>query len=313
MMTQCFGPTRLEISGLLLYNRKMTIEKVCDIMIKLFVTDLDGTLLNRWHMADKTINSGVKQVKSRDYLFAVATGRHLRRHQRMGLSFLKDTDYFICMNGSLVLDNKGQVIHQTLIAPDQVQALIQAFPAISFEVLTKDGIHVLSTARDHFRKGYQGNLTAKNLSRASLNRLLGGFFYQKSLDQISQLQVLKLECITNRPEDKLALIDYLESNKDTLSYAYNDQVHFEITASGANKQEGVLHLIKHLGLHPDQVAVYGNDTNDVEMLAYFTHSYAVEDAKEPAKAAAKTVLPDLGQTSVIGHMLETVKHQDAYR
>ena len=72
-------------------------------MIRMFISDLDGTLLNKYHIADKTINQAIEEADRRGYRFAVATGRHMRNHQRFGLGFLKHTQYIIAMNGALVI------------------------------------------------------------------------------------------------------------------------------------------------------------------------------------------------------------------
>lgn len=282
-------------------------------MIKMFVSDLDGTLLNKWHASDKEINDGVKEVVQRGYLMTVATGRYLRRHQRLGLGFLKNIHYFITMNGALVYDQTGKTIHQLPIASQEIKSLLDHFPEISFEFVTVNEIMVVEGPGQHFIKGFKGQVTGKNIGRAVLNLLLGGFQYRKAISEILEKKVLKIECITNRQMDKLALIDYLESRQNHLSYAYNDGVHFEITAIGANKREGLLHLLRYLSMHPDQVAVYGNDTNDVEMLDYFMHSYVPQNAKVPAKAVAKHEINDPQQPQVIRHILDTVRTQDAYR
>ena len=66
-------------------------------------------------------------------------------------------------------------------------------------------------------------------------------------------------------------------------------------------------------MHPDRVAVYGNDSNDVEMLEYFIHSYAPSSAKEIAKKVAKNQIGDANDHAVVKHMLATMKKQDLYK
>lgn len=62
-----------------------------------------------------------------------------------------------------------------------------------------------------------------------------------------------------------------------------------ITDEKADKLKGVIHLCGQAGYWQDQVAVVGNDQNDLEMLAYFNHSFAVDSSGEIVKQAAKNV------------------------
>lgn len=286
-------------------------------MIKLFVSDLDGTLLNQYHTSDQQIERGISEVKARGYGFAVATGRHLRRHHQIGLKFLSMTDYLITLNGALVLDSKKEIIYQQAINQAKVQELILKFSQMSFELVTPKKILVTGSRWEHFWKGIKGvpkgKYKRKALGRAILNTLLGGFQYRTKREQLLEEAVLKVECITNSESDRLALMDYLDQEKAFFSYAYNDHAHFEITAQGVNKREGILQLLKQIKVHPDQVAVYGNDLNDLQMLSYFIHSYAPSSAVDQALNEAREVVGATKDHGVIKHIVETVRNQEAYR
>ncbi|MBS4461187.1 HAD-IIB family hydrolase [Aerococcaceae bacterium zg-B36] len=281
-------------------------------MIKLFLTDLDGTLLNKWHIADKVINQGVKEVKQRGYQLAVITGRHLRHHQRFGLAFLQDTAYFITMNGALVTDNSGKVLAKTSISSSAVRELTTAFPELSFEYFSEQTTYVMTKRWQHFVHGFKQQWSVKNILRAFFNMLFGKYQYELTIDELVTHSILKIECITNTEESKQRLIEFLDAHSNEFSYAYNDEVHFEITGKGVNKRKGALQLIKHLSLHPDQVIVYGNDSNDEEMLAYFKHSVAPSSAKDIALNNAKVIIGEANQHAVIEHILKTVREQDRY-
>lgn len=282
-------------------------------MIRMFISDLDGTLLNKYHIADQTINQAIEELDRRGYRFAIATGRHLRNHQRFGLGFLKHTQYIIAMNGALVMDNRGNVISTSAIDHSKLIEIQDSFPTLSFEFLSVNHTFVKSNPLKHFMNGFIHKPTFKNFGRALLNLLVGRFSYGASDQQIKEAEILKLECITNSKEVHQRLIDYLEANQDYFSYAFNDEVHFEITAKNVNKRQGVLALLKTINVHPDRVAVYGNDSNDVEMLEYFIHSYAPSSAKEVAYKAAKYHIGEAEDHAVVKHMLETMRKQDAYK
>ena len=64
---------------------------------------------------------------------------------------------------------------------------------------------------------------------------------------------------------------------------------FDVVSSTANKWDGILHVCKHLGLNPADVATIGDADNDKEMLLGAGYSVAMGNAEEHVKACAKFV------------------------
>ena len=56
-----------------------------------------------------------------------------------------------------------------------------------------------------------------------------------------------------------------------------------------NKGDAISHLQAHLGITPDETMVFGDHLNDVEMIQYATHSYAMKNAQDELKAIAAYV------------------------
>lgn len=63
----------------------------------------------------------------------------------------------------------------------------------------------------------------------------------------------------------------------------------EIVAKEANKKLAADRILGWCGISPDEVAVFGDDTNDVEMLAGYRHSVAMANAGPEVQAAARYV------------------------
>ncbi len=66
-------------------------------MIKLFASDLDGTLLNEKHESDEVIEQTIQNIIESGRTFAAATGRSAAM---VNFHDLTDKVYIICMNGS---------------------------------------------------------------------------------------------------------------------------------------------------------------------------------------------------------------------
>ena len=52
---------------------------------------------------------------------------------------------------------------------------------------------------------------------------------------------------------------------------------------GCHKASGIQRLAERWGITPEQCAAFGDGGNDVEMLKYCGHSYAMENASPEAK------------------------------
>ena len=62
-----------------------------------------------------------------------------------------------------------------------------------------------------------------------------------------------------------------------------------VTDRNASKLNAVVRICREMGYAEDEVAVFGNSGNDIELLKYFKHSYAVENSSREVKDAAGQV------------------------
>ena len=69
--------------------------------------------------------------------------------------------------------------------------------------------------------------------------------------------------------------------------------------AGCHKASGLKRLVERWGITPDQCAAFGDGGNDIEMLNYCGHSYAMENASENVKHAAKYVCPSNEEDGVL--------------
>lgn len=65
----------------------------------------------------------------------------------------------------------------------------------------------------------------------------------------------------------------------------------DLILPGCHKASGLKRLAERWGIAPEQCAAFGDGGNDIEMLKYCGQSYAMENAPENVKAAAKHVCP----------------------
>ena len=98
-------------------------------MIKMFASDLDGTLLNALHEADGTIRRAIRELTEAGLHVVPATGRStlpIGEHGFTGLAL--DA---CCSNGSIVRNSHGEVLKTWTIDPQITEELLKKFPAFA--------------------------------------------------------------------------------------------------------------------------------------------------------------------------------------
>lgn len=238
--------------------------------IKLVVTDLDDTLLRR----DKTISDYTVRVferlRERGILIAFATARpHRSTYQ---FSAFVPVDAVICCNGA------SAWIGDTLlgsfgIAPTETQRILAALSA------DYPTLHLYTEIGDRYYAN--GNQSA----------------FISGVDNYTQTDFVDLPPIY---ADKIGIIledsrspdifekylsDGLYMQIGTLLYGGEGKI-INILNRQASKKNCIFSLAEHYGIDLSQVAAFGDDYNDVEMLKSVGYGVAVANAVEECKHAA---------------------------
>ncbi|MBS4770535.1 HAD family phosphatase [Carnobacteriaceae bacterium zg-ZUI240] len=275
-------------------------------MIKLFISDLDGTYLNHLHISTKYAKETVFEVINDGKEFVIATGRHLHKNHQVGINFFNAPIYKIAMNGAIIWDKQHQVIYKKAIDPVFVQTLVNTFPDVSFELITHKGVFVSVSRFSHIRAMLKNKLSIKAIVKYGLALWTKDYFFETDTTRLDD--VLMISCRIGKETKAQAVKAFLKEHSEFVM-DYGPNVHnFEIVATGVNKQVASSWLAKHLNVDENDVAVYGNDLNDVPMLQHFKHSFAPDNAVELAKIAAKQVVGSCERDGVAKHIRQTLQH-----
>ena len=278
-------------------------------MIKMFASDLDGTLLNAMHEADRTIRGAIKEALAQGAHVVPATGRSVLPIGESGFTGLKIDG--VCANGSIVRGSNGEVLKTFEVDPAFTEELLRTFPQICFDCCTPDGMyssgsfemHQAGFQRDHlFRRVIMRGMRARG-------RVHEEHFFDQSVSSILSHAVCKINCRVVSDELDRELKAFLAAHADTVVNAPFDPVMFEITDKACNKGESVAWLGRYYGIEEDEIAVYGDGGNDLEMLRRFRHSYATANGSDAAKAAASATIGSCTFHAVPKHILRTLRAQ----
>lgn len=270
-------------------------------MIKLFASDLDGTLLTD-HVVDDIVLNTIRRIKNSGREFAVVTGREMYPHQRREMGLEPLGIYTLCMNGARILSPGGEELYRQTIDKDFLREMLCRFPALMPECLATDRIYIRQSEEAFI--DFARHDPTRNIKRFLVSFLQRAEF-SVPVEQILQADVLKLNLRIVDPSQIAAFQDFLKANREkVVSHPFREDIPglFEITDRRAGKAQAVARLLAHLGMTEEQVAVYGDGPNDREMLLRFPHSFAPQSASPSAKNAASAVIGDCTDHAVPEHM-----------
>ena len=244
--------------------------------IKIVFFDIDDTLrTSKTGFIPATITTVFKQLREKGILTGIASGRGI-----FGvvpeIRELKP-DFFVTLNGAYIEDKKGQVIYQHQIDKSDVEE------------------YVSWTKEEGIEYGLVGSHDAKLSTRTELiseaidpiypNLDVDPNFHEKA--DIYQMWTF---------EDKGADLHLPDSLSGKLRMVRWHEHSSDVVPISGSKATGVAKVVEYLGLKPENVMVFGDGLNDLELFDYAGISIAMgvshEKIKEKADYITKTVEED---------------------
>lgn len=253
--------------------------------MKYIFFDIDGTLISHKgisHIPDET-RIAVNALKAHGHVPAIATGRAaflaLNAAKEFGI------DYLVCSGGAEIIIN-GKIIHREYFPDEYIDSFrrtAKRFPEITAAVddryLYTEGAFGIFEAYFNAQAGY--------------------------------------DCIRPLSEMKHAMLCYIMKPHSTLTpehglfYSPPEGVKLEIMheftearIDGTSKWRGIERLIAHKGANLNDVIVFGDGPNDIDMIEHAHTGVVVGGARDDVKRHADYVCDDIDD----GGILKACKH-----
>lgn len=264
----------------------VSVMEVKKMDVKLLAMDLDGTLMLGDHQhVGETTRRVLAACRQKGVRLALATGRTLALTEpvQAQLPFL---DYVVFSNGAGVWDIQNKrLLHSDpmdLADARQICAYLDSRP-VYYEFYA-DGVPV-APAR------CEGLARLDGVPDSFVDELLEKVVYRDSVaDALAGMTVEKLNLFTIPDAENRALRDFLHT-MDRVEITSSIGCNVEAGKVGTSKATALAALCGQLRMQPDQVMCFGDSGNDVDMLRYCGHSYAMENGTAAAKAAARFLAP----------------------
>lgn len=256
-------------------------------MIKLIVTDMDGTFLDENKNFSDEFWDIYSDLKEKDIKFAVASGRQYYNLENI-FSKISDDIIFIAENGGYVLEN-GKEIYSNILSKDDVVKIIKKGREIkncNIVLCGKKSAYIESNNIDFLQEAKK---------------------YYDRLELVPDLLEIDDEII------KIAFCDLDGIEKNVYPY-FKDLKDLKVVISGfiwldisnldVNKGSALRFIQENHSIKKDEILAFGDYLNDVELLLESGHSYAMENAHEELKQIAKYIAPSNRENGV----LEVIKN-----
>lgn len=260
-------------------------------MIKLVITDIDGTLVTSGKPISKENMEAIQKLHENNIEFGVATGREYT-HAKDTLKGIGQKIDFLCCSGAQYYDKAENLIMENLLHSKQIREVIEVINnnEIAHMIVTDRGIYSLdpNQAKDEFMNRVKERFSNDEDDKVKLKDL--PFLNIKEIENLdswlsSSLKVIKFEIFSMNLKQLQNVKDEVRFIEDIIALSsFEDNV--EITHIKAQKGVILEQVAKIKGLKNEEVAIIGDSYNDISMFDLFDYSFAPSSGIEAIKNKA---------------------------
>ncbi len=241
-------------------------------MIKLVVSDLDNTLLDKNNKINDQTLILLKECLSKGIFIVLGTGR-LYQSAKIYKDMIGEDTYIICYNGSLIVDNKDKIVFSKNLDLGLMKKIVDFCKLKNLYCqFYEDGKILVEQVTDETR-------------------------IDPDLKNVNAIEAIDFDLYDFKPSPKaMIVVDpnllgvYQEELRDFLDdevyIAQSQNYLIEIMPKDVDKGKSLEYLCHKLNIKPSEVMAIGDNTNDREMLNFSSYSIAVANAVDDLKDTA---------------------------
>lgn len=264
-------------------------------MIKLIASDIDGTLLVEGSDSLNTeIFDVICKLKDKDIIFAAASGRQYTSIRRLFEPVANDM-IFVSDNGASIIC-RGYEIHASVMDRDIIKEL-------ALRIRQLDDCYMVASTRN-------GQSYIEEYDEGLVELLANG--YHVDLHQIEDILKIPydiIKCSIYKKHDiQMVAPEFQSKYQDRLNVTIAGDIWLDFMNYDVDKGIALKTIQDTLHILPEETMVFGDNMNDIGMMEAAGESYAVANAAEAVKAAAKHLTgknTEDGVLKVLKKVLET--------
>ena len=239
-------------------------------MIRLAASDIDGTIKPYGGEISDRTKDAVRRWIASGRVYALSSGRSLPAALEIARELGMAEGYVIYAGGGAVADIDGRVLREWTMPPDAARRVyeIARFHPVRVNAFVPGA--VLSA-----HAGYYPNTGTESV------------LDDAPFDEGRIAAPYKMEIYTSDPALRLRLLD--EYRRAGFDVTWAAEVNLEIMMPGTGKGAALDWLGGRLGIPREERCAFGDNTNDLSLLDACGLSFAMGNAAEPLKRAARIV------------------------
>lgn len=242
-------------------------------MIKLIVSDIDGTLVPEGVCAiNPEYIEVIKALCEKGITFAAATGRQISS-AKVIFEELGGNIYYVADNGAYIEKN-SEVIREVRMKRENVDALLDDLKQIP-------KCHALISAKEGY---YTEDLDSKFQKLIFGNYKGLGWIIENMKDYTDRCMKISIYCEKGSASVYERIYDKW---KDCFEIQISGKYWVDINDFSSTKGQALEYLQKSLGISEEETMAFGDNFNDISMLRRAKESYASVLSQEEIKKVAK--------------------------
>lgn len=242
-------------------------------MIKLIVTDMDGTLLNDKHELHPDFWEMEKALTKKGIMLAVASGRQYYNLEEQ-FERIKHRMLFFSENGTHVV-HKGKELYVNPMKKDAAHNFISLAREIEEAEIVLCG---------------KNSAYVECTDEKFINEIQKYYKRLKFVEDLKEVEdtFLKVTICDWRGVENNSYNNFKKFESE-FKVAIAAKIFLDITSLTANKGNAIKEVQKELNISPDETMVFGDYLNDLEMVQNASHSYAMKNAHPDILEASKNI------------------------
>lgn len=270
-------------------------------MIKLFVSDIDGTLFDHTIGVPKENIEALIKLQENGVKVVLASGRAIPAMMEIAeLIKLKEFNgYIIASNGAEVIElSHGNYIHQAKLPLNDVKEIYQFAIKhnLYFSCVQDDVLYYSYFDQAIEHEKYHGNFKIKWISNEH--------------DLVLDSSKCSLNIPTNTKTNGMDL--FVRTFESKLSIERLMPWYMDIQSKGQSKLLGLTKLCEYLNIRLDEVAAIGDGTNDTLMLEHVGISASLLGSNEDTMKIVDYIMPSV-KDSGVSHFSKMILNLNAHK
>ncbi len=242
-------------------------------MIKLIVSDIDGTLVNNKKEIPNRFWEIFNIIKTKNIRFCAASGRQMQSLEQLFAPIANEVG-FVSDNGAFV-KFQGNELYEIPMEISEVKSVLT----------TCEQIENIGTVLCGKRKAY-----IKTESDSIFEEIVRHYPSNQRVSSFSDINdtIFKIS-VCDPKTSKLNSYPYLKKFSDRLNVVISGELWLDVTDKKVNKGLALRYLQQLWNISPEETVVFGDQLNDLEMIQAAKFSFAMKNAQPEVKQVASFV------------------------